>query len=64
MGKIFLILFLTYMCYFINTWELEVNCKVEYVSQYISEQLTDVSSFNLIFVKDTNLKIIIGYSIL
>ena len=59
----FPILFLAYTCYFINTWEVEVNGKVGYVIQHISEQLTDANSFNLIFVKGTNLKIISGFLI-
>ena len=63
MGKIFPILFLAYTYYFINTWEMEVNGKVGYVIQHVSEHLTDVNSFNLIFVKGTNLKITITYLI-
>ena len=59
MGKIFPMLFLAYMCYFINTWELEVNGKVGYVIQHISKQLTDANSFNLILLKALTLKLLL-----
>ena len=63
MGKIFPILFLAYMCYFINPWELELKAKIGYVIHSISKLLTEVNSFNLVFVRGTNCKITIGYLI-
>ena len=57
MGKIFPIMFLAYMCSFINTWELEVYGKVGYVIHSISKLLTDANSFNLVFVSGTYCKI-------
>ena len=56
MGKIFPILFLAYMCSFINTLELEVNGRVGHVIQHISEFLTDANNFYLILLEELTLK--------